>query len=86
VDKHQDYLSFIQPKAGAIAYVKYFLRISSTRLAERLLREKSTLVVPGDQFGMDHYLRIGYGCERERLLSGLGRVGEVLSTLYKVSS
>ena len=81
VDKHHDYLSFIPPKAGAIAYMKYFLRINSTRLAERLLREKSTLVVPGDQFGMDHYLRIGYGCERERLLSGLGRVGDVLSTL-----
>jgi len=81
VDKHHDYLSFIAPKAGAIAYIKYFLKISSTRLAERLLREKSTLVVPGDQFGMDHYLRIGYGCEQERLLSGLGRVGDVLSTL-----
>lgn len=81
VDKHHDYVSFIPPKAGAIAYLKYFLKINSTRLAERLLREKSTLVVPGDQFGMDYYLRIGYGCERERLLSGLGRVGDVLSTL-----
>ena len=86
VDKHHDYLSFIPPKAGAIAYMKYFLKINSTRLAERLLREKSTLVVPGDQFGMDHYLRIGYGCERERLLSGLERVGDMLSTLPKVSS
>jgi aspartate/methionine/tyrosine aminotransferase len=61
--------------------MKYFLKINSTRLAERLLREKSTLIVPGDQFGMDHYLRIGYGCERERLLSGLGRVADLLSTL-----
>ena len=86
VDQHQDYLSLIPPKAGAIAFVKYFLRINSTRLAERLLREKSTLVVPGDQFGMDHYLRIGYGCERESLISGLGRVGDMLSTLPKVSS
>jgi len=81
VDKQHDYLSFIPPKAGAIAYMKYFLKINSTRLAERLLREKSTLIVPGDQFGMDHYLRIGYGCERELLLSGLGRVADLLSTL-----
>ena len=84
--KHQDYLSFVPPKAGAIAFVKYFLRINSTRLAERLLREKNTLVVPGDQFRMDHYLRIGYGCEREGLLSGLERVGEVLSTLPRIPS
>lgn len=84
VDKHHDYLSFIPPKAGAIAYMKYFLKINSTRLAERLLREKSTLVVPGDHFGMDHYLRIGYGCEQEHLLSGLGRLGDLLSTLDSV--
>jgi aspartate/methionine/tyrosine aminotransferase len=86
VDKHHDYLTFIPPKAGAIAYMKYSLKIKSTQLAERLLREKSTLVVPGDQFGMERYLRIGYGCERERLLSGLGRVGDMLSTLHEVFS
>lgn len=86
VDKHHDCLSFIPPKAGAIAYMKYFLKINSTRLAERLLREKSTLIVPGDQFGMDHYLRIGYGCQPESLLSGLERVGDMFSPLPKVSS
>jgi len=84
VDKHHEYLSFIPPKAGAIAYMKYSVKINSTRLAERLLREKSTLVVPGDHFGMDHYLRIGYGYEQERLVAGLERVGDMLSTLHNL--
>lgn len=84
VDKHHEYLSFIPPKAGAIAYMKYSLKINSTRLAERLLREKSTLVVPGDHFGMDHYLRIGYGYGQERLVAGLERVGDMLSTLHNL--
>jgi aspartate/methionine/tyrosine aminotransferase len=84
VAKHREYLSFIPPKAGAIAYMKYSLKINSTRLAERLLREKSTLVVPGDHFGMDHYLRIGYGHEQERLVAGLERVGDMLSTLHNL--
>lgn len=85
IDEHHDCLSFIQPRAGAIAYLKYSLKINSTKLADRLLREKSTLVVPGDQFGMDRYLRINYGCEESRLRLGLVRVGEVLSALSNKS-
>jgi aspartate/methionine/tyrosine aminotransferase len=82
VGQHRGYLSFVPPKAGAIAYLKYSLRINSTELAERLLREKSTLIVPGDHFGMDSYLRIGYGSEREHLIAGLERIGDLLSSLH----
>ncbi len=82
VDEHREYLSFVPPKAGAIAFLKYSLKVNSTQLADRLLREKSTLIVPGDHFGIDHYLRIGYGSERERLVAGLERVGDMLSALH----
>ena len=37
------------------------------------------LLVPGDQFGMDGYLRIGYGGPEKDLMEGLGRLLEVLS-------
>jgi aspartate/methionine/tyrosine aminotransferase len=86
VQEHKEYLSFIPPKAGAIAFLRYHLQINSTKLAERLLHEKSTLIVPGDHFGMDHYLRIGYGSEKSRLAAGLERVGEVLSALGKTAN
>lgn len=85
VHEHREYLSFIPPKAGAIAFLRYHLKINSTELAERLLHEKSTLIVPGDHFGMDHYLRIGYGSDSRRLSAGLERVGELLSTLEKAA-
>ena len=81
VKKHHKLLSLIAPKAGAIVYMKCSLGINSTKFAERLLKEKSTLIVPGDHFGMDHYLRIGYGSEQLNLVAGLGRVGELLSTV-----
>ncbi len=81
VDAHRNHLSFIPPKAGAIAFLKYSFKINSTRLAERLLREKSTLIVPGDHFGMDHYIRIGYGSDREHLIAGLERISVLLSSL-----
>ncbi len=48
---------------------------------ERLRREKDVLVVPGDHFGMDGYLRIGYGARAELLQEGLARLGELLGSL-----
>lgn len=76
VDRHQRHFSMITPTAGAIALLKYSMKIGSSRLVELLRREKSTLVVPGDHFLMDHYIRVGYGCSRESLIAGLNRIGD----------
>jgi aspartate/methionine/tyrosine aminotransferase len=81
INKSSGKFSFIPPRAGAIAYVKYNLKINSSKFAERLLREKSTLVVPGDHFGMDGYLRIGYGPPEEYLTAGLTRIDELVEKL-----
>jgi len=83
VDRHREDFSFVPPQAGAIAYLKYKLKINSSRFADRLLRKKSTLIVPGDQFGMDGYLRIGYGSPREYLTAGLNRIGELVEQIKK---
>jgi len=83
VDRHQENFSFAPPKAGAIAYLKYNLKINSSQFADRLLREKSTLIVPGDHFGMDGYLRIGYGSPRDYLTAGLNRIRELVEQIKK---
>ena len=44
-------------------YVRYHHAINSTELVNRLREQKSVLIVPGDHFGMDGYLRIGFGDE-----------------------
>lgn len=62
------------PDAGAICYTHYDAPINSSDFAEKLRVEKSLLVVPGDHFGMDHYLRLGFGNPEDELLEGLGRV------------
>jgi len=72
---------YVAPRAGAICYVRYNLAINSTELAERLIREKSVLIVPGDHFEMDRHLRIGFGSDEAYLRAGLGRIDEVLSGL-----
>ena len=81
IDRNRNNVSFIPPRAGAIAYVKYKLKINSSEFAGRLLKEKSTLVVPGDHFGMDGYLRIGYGPPEDYLTVGLKRIDELVEKL-----
>ncbi len=68
--------SYRPPDAGAICYTKYDAPVNSTDFAEKLRTEKSVLVVPGDHFGMDSYLRIGFGNPEDELLEGLGLIRE----------
>jgi aspartate/methionine/tyrosine aminotransferase len=81
LDKRAATLSHVPPEAGAIAFVRYAHRIGSTRLIERIRDEQSVLVVPGDHFEMDGYLRIGFGCDPELLVPALERIGDVLDSV-----
>jgi aspartate/methionine/tyrosine aminotransferase len=83
LNKHSGLFSYVPPRAGAIAYVRYALQTNSTEFVTRLIHEKSTLIVPGDHFEMDHFLRIGFGSDPGFLRKGLDRVGELLDDLRK---
>ena len=72
---------WIRPEAGAIVYVRYDHPINSTTLATRLREEKSVLIVPGDHFGMDGYLRLGFGEPPDYNRAGLERLRELLASL-----
>jgi hypothetical protein len=76
IEAQEGLFSYRPPDAGAICYMRYHSDINSSEFAEKLRIEKGLLVVPGDHFGMDHFLRIGFGNPREELLEGLGRVAE----------
>jgi aspartate/methionine/tyrosine aminotransferase len=80
IDK-QEGLSHIAPEAGAIVFVRHTHPFRSSELAERLRDERGVLVVPGDYFDMDGYLRIGFGTDPEYLESALLRIGDFLSSL-----
>jgi aspartate/methionine/tyrosine aminotransferase len=73
--------SHIAPEAGAIVFAKYAHPINSTVLVDRLRAEQSVLVVPGDHFGMDGYLRIGFGSHPELLTGALDRIAELMDAL-----
>jgi aspartate/methionine/tyrosine aminotransferase len=46
-----------------------------------LINKMSTLLVPGDCFEMEGFLRIGYGCKKETLEKGLAFLSEYFRTL-----
>jgi hypothetical protein len=81
VKRHSPRLSWVPPKAGAIAFIRYHWPINSTKLFERIRDEKSVMIVPGDHFERDSYMRIGYGYDEKKLEAGLARVSELLDTL-----
>lgn len=74
-------LRCVPPDAAAIAFIKYDLDINSTDLVMKLIREQSVMIVPGDHFGLDGYLRVSFGLPEDYLRSGLNRISEVLSRL-----
>ena len=75
-------LSWREPQAGAIALVRYDADIPSVKLAERVRRNQSTLIVPGLHVGLEGYLRIWLGGREEFLREGLRRVGQELKPLF----
>jgi aspartate/methionine/tyrosine aminotransferase len=81
LDTHGALFTYARPDAGAIVYVQYQHRINSTELVTRLRHDKSVLIVPGDHFGMDRYLRIGFGDKPDYLRQGLARLRDLLTDL-----
>jgi aspartate/methionine/tyrosine aminotransferase len=79
--ERKNWFHVVPPRAGAIAYVRYSMRINSTELVTRLKDEESVLLVPGDHFGMDGYLRIGFGNQPADLRQGLARIDSFLGRL-----
>ena len=80
IESHGELLSFIPPRAGGMAFVRYAMGVNSTELVRMLLAEKSVFPIPGDAFGLDGYLRIGIGSPAQHLEEGLGRIAEFLSS------
>jgi aspartate/methionine/tyrosine aminotransferase len=62
---------------------KYNLKINSSKFADRLMKERSTLIVPADHFGMDGYLRIGYGPPKDYLYAGLNKMDELVEDIKR---
>jgi aspartate/methionine/tyrosine aminotransferase len=73
---HEESFTHVAPRAGAIAWVGLRKKWNSAEVAAGLRARKSVLVVPGEQFAMPGYLRIGFGGDAVQLRQALGRIDE----------
>jgi aspartate/methionine/tyrosine aminotransferase len=57
--------------------------MNSTELVHRLREERGIMLLPGDVYGMDHYIRIGIGAPAHHLEAGLDRLAAFVRTKLK---
>ena len=81
MDLHPGSFSLRPPDAGAIAFIRYHFDINSTQLVERLALEKSVLIVSGDHFSIDHFVRVSFGLPHSDLRPALDRFHEMIEEL-----
>ncbi len=80
VQRNGGRLRHARPAAGAIAWVGYSGGRRSAELAETLRSRRGVLLVPGTQFEMEGYLRVGFGGDAAQLTEALRRVDAEFST------
>jgi len=56
----EKHISYIKPKAGTTAFLKYDLNMPSKELCIKLQRETGVMFLPGAVMDVEGYLRIGY--------------------------
>ena len=78
---HSRQLHWTPPAAGAICLFSYQYPIDSMPLVDRLIREYSTMIVPGVHFRAERHLRIGFGMSARVLDSGLAAIDRLLTTI-----
>jgi aspartate/methionine/tyrosine aminotransferase len=78
---HARELHWTPPQAGAICFFSYRFPVESMAFVDRLIRDYSTMVVPGVHFRAERHLRIGFGMEPRLLHAGLAAIDRLLSEL-----
>lgn len=58
--KNQPHITYVKPKGGTTAFLKYDLPMASADLCRRLQAETGVMLLPGSALDREGYLRIGY--------------------------
>src|SRR5437867_2874534 len=66
---------------GASCFFSYRYPIDSMPLVDRLIRDYSTMIVPGVHFKAERHLRIGFGGPSHILHAGLAALDRLLATI-----
>jgi len=70
----EDFLTFREPRAGALCLMRYASPVPSFELCERIRVQQSVLIVPGAHLGLEGFIRVWLGGRPEFLDEGLRRI------------
>lgn len=73
-------ITWVKPRSGTTALLKYDLPMSSRDFCIALLQDTGVMFTPGSALNMEGYVRIGYANTPAILHEGLARVSEFLKT------
>jgi len=71
-------ISWVKPKSGTTALLKYDLPISSREFCVALLEEEGVMLTPGSAMDMEGWLRLGYTNPTDDLRAGLIKLSAFL--------
>ncbi len=72
-------ISWVKPKSGTTALLKYDLPMSSRELCVTLLKEDGVMLTPGSAMDMEGWLRLGYTNPTADLKAGLKKLSGFLA-------
>ena len=64
-----------------MTFVNYDWPINSSDLIAKIRNEASVMLVAGDWYGMDQYIRFGYGAKRSHLEKALDRITPIFKSI-----
>ncbi|UTW54887.1 aminotransferase class I/II-fold pyridoxal phosphate-dependent enzyme [Kordiimonas sp. SCSIO 12610] len=82
LNNNANLFSSILPDAGGMAFVRYNMKINSTELVHKLREERSIMLLPGDVYGMDNYIRLGIGAPKHHIEEGLKHLADYARTNF----
>jgi len=80
---HEGIYRVIPPQASAMSVVRYDLPVESRQFADRLIAEQSTLVVPGDCFGLSRHFRFSSALDESYLVEGIARINALVGDILE---
>lgn len=81
--ENEPLISYVRPKAGTTAFLKYDIDMPSEEFCIKLLEEKGVMLVPGKALDMEGYVRIGYAFSPKIFQTGLEKMSEFLRKMKK---
>ncbi len=83
--EEQDFLEWVLPEAGVVAFPRLNNAASTDWLCTRLIEDYGTFTVPGSCFEMADHIRLGYGGSTDQLERGLAYIEMAILDMGKMS-